>query len=225
MSFTMKRIAFIFICIFGGALFQGYAPVGYLQKKYKTVAEKTRLFDKVGCRYTHKVKLQNKNLLSSHKKSEYYTLHKEIVDKYTKKYAESIKHQKNAPVYLKWISDVVGYGVFAEQDIKSGDFIGEYSGMLRLVKESGDNVDYAWYYTLDTLDGKQLVIDAKEQGNELRFINHAKTPNTFRVDALGDDDVFHVCYVAQDNIAKDQQLTVSYGDGYWQSRGIEPEAI
>ncbi|MBP7854805.1 SET domain-containing protein-lysine N-methyltransferase, partial [Candidatus Babeliales bacterium] len=61
----------------------------------------------------------------------------------------------------------------------------------------------------------------KYKGNELRFINHSNDPNTQCLDVLV-DNVFYMIYIAIRDIAKDEELTVSYGSGYWDSRKINP---
>lgn len=223
MSKLRQSLSVLFLCI--EFLFTcGYQPVSITSKKHKTLSDKKKVFAGVKCQYTDKmhVKYADFNKLNA-QRSEYYIDDEVNLKEYTRKYAPAVASKKSAPMYLKWVSDVVGYGIYATQDIKSGDFIGEYTGVLRQVKDDKDDLDYAWYYTLDSHDGKKLVIDGKEIGNELRFINHALNPNTMRIDVLGHDGHFHLCYVAARDIPKDHQLTVSYGSGYWSSRGVKPE--
>lgn len=219
--FSQKRLAIIAI-LFAGIAFQGYKPVGSAQKKYKSLSEKKKLFKDVGCLYSNELKVEYPEFNKlDHKNSSLYIYDPQRYDAYEQKYAGDVHTKHHAPMVLRWISDVVGYGVFAGQDIKKGDFIGEYSGVLREVQKSSDNLDYAWYYSLDGVDGKKLVVDGKKQGNELRFINHAKNPNTIRIDVLGKDGIFHVVYIASKDIKKDEQLTVSYGEGYFTSRDMK----
>ena len=146
----------------------------------------------------------------------------------SKKYYTNVLKYDLAPMYLKWISKDIGYGVFAKQKIFKNDFIGVYTGQLRLMRGLSDpvpeDVDYAWYYPINAPDGTRLLIDGKFKGNELRFINHDEHPNTKCIDVLVNGQYF-MCYVATKNIAKDAQLTISYGDGYWNSRKINPETI
>lgn len=221
MSVSVKSF-FVFWLILISTAVYCYKPVGEVQKKHRTLAEKVNLFKKVGCKYSDKVEVVDpQHFQNNPKKNEYYISYKAMVDQDSKKYASAVKDKKNAKMYLQWISDIVGYGVYADQDIQPGDYIGEYTGVLRPIKDN-DNLDYAWYYTLDGPDGKSLVVDGKKQGNELRFINHANDPNLKLVSVLGDDGAFHLAYVAQKGVPKGQQLTVSYGSGYWECRGINP---
>lgn len=226
MKTFQKNCLSIVLLFCAGFVLQGYKLVGPVDKKYKTSSEKRRLFHDVHCKYSNVLDIKYPQLNEIEKKEP--QMYRQAVQQHeqsSQKYARAVQNKHYAPMYLEWISDVIGYGVFAAHDIKQGDFIGEYSGVLRSVKDSGDNLDYAWYYTIDGLDGKKLVVDGKSQGNELRFINHAKDPNTIRIDVLGKDGIFHVCYIASQDIAKDEQLTVSYGDGYFTSRGMEALSV
>lgn len=217
-------VAIAVLC--AGFVFQGYKSVGPENKKFKSLSEKNKVFEKVGCCYSTKLDVQYPAFDTiDHKESSLYGYSPESHSSSTQKYAGAIEQKHHAPMYLKWISETVGYGIFAEQNIDKDDFIGEYFGVLREVKETSDNLDYAWYYSLDTMDGRRLVVDGKEQGNELRFINHADDPNTVRIDVLGRDGIFHVVYVASRDIKKDEQLTVSYGEGYFTSRGMKVVSV
>ena len=220
-NFMQKRLA-IALVLFAGSIFQGYKPIGSVGKKYKTVSEKRKLFKDVGCEYSNALNIQYSDFDQlDPKDSDVYRYDKKRSEAYTHTYAGAVQLMHHAPMYLKWISNVVGYGVFAEDSIKKGDLIGEYSGVLREVQKTSDNLDYAWYYSLDGLNEKKLVVDGKNEGNELRFINHANNPNTVRIDVLGKDGIFHVVYVASRDIKKDEQLTVSYGEGYFTSRDMK----
>lgn len=208
--------------LFVGFFFQGYKQIGSEGKKYKSLLAKQKLFKNVGCKYSNELKIEYPEFEQlDHKNSSLYKYDPERYRDYSQKYAQDVDAKHHAPMVLKWISNVVGYGVFAGEDIKKGNFIGEYFGVLREVQKAPDNLDYAWYYSLDGIKGKKLVVDGREQGNELRFINHAKDPNTIRIDVLGKDGIFHIVYIASRDIKKDEQLTVSYGDGYFTSRDMK----
>ncbi|MBP9765316.1 SET domain-containing protein, partial [Candidatus Babeliales bacterium] len=107
-------------------------------------------------------------------------------------------------------------------------FIGVYAGTLRVTrfddKSFTEDVDYAWSYIVPTKDDKKMIIDGKYKGNELRFINHDSDPNVQCVTVVV-DGVYYLCYVALKNIPAHTQLTVSYGDGYWFSRDVNPSEI
>lgn len=221
---NFKKLCLSFILLtFAGSILQGYIPVGPVATQYKKFSDKNRLFKDVGCQYSNVLDIQYPKF--SNIEPEKYQHAQSAWQQYSKKYAPLIQKKYLAPMYLKWISNAIGYGIFANRFIKEGDFIGEYCGILRPVNTVHDNLDYAWYYTLDGPDNEKLVVDGKHYGNELRFINHHNDPNTMRIDVFGKDGIFHVCYIASKNIAKDEQLTVSYGDGYFTSRNLEPLVV
>lgn len=222
MTCTVKNYAVILALSCISFALQGYKPIGSVEKKFKTAHKKKGLFKSVDCQYSDALEIAYPqfNQLEA-KNSDLYRLDKSRYDYYAKRYAHQVETRHCAPMYLKWVSEVVGYGIFATHDIKKGDLIGEYSGVLREVNPLVDNLDYAWYYTLDALDGTKLVVDGKDKGNELRFINHAEDPNTVRVDVLCKDGKFHLAYIANRDIPKDTELTVSYGSGYFTSRKMK----
>ncbi|KAI4653958.1 hypothetical protein J4E93_001726 [Alternaria ventricosa] len=72
-------------------------------------------------------------------------------------------------------SEVHGFGLYMGEDIKSGEYIGEYTGEAISVKEGDRRVtiyDYQKTMYLFRLNSKQEV-DATYMGNKLRFINNA----------------------------------------------------
>ena len=160
--------------------------------------------------------------------SQYFKDNKELVVSLSKQYQADVENNNKAPMYLEYISPVVGHGIKAAAQIKKGDFIWVYAGTLRKLRWSDPNfnedVDYAWYYTIPNKQNEYMIVDGKYEGNELRFINHAHNPNTKRIDIVMGNK-FYICYIASKDIKKDEELTVSYGAGYWDSRGIVPEKI
>lgn len=206
-----------------------YVAVQHQSTKFATVRQKKKLFQSVGCQYSNAMKIECANFDKIEPtKTNYYKTYRSIIDPLSKKYHDDVINHTLAPMYLAWVSPTIGYGIFALQDIEQGDFIGVYAGQLRSVRSVQDtmaeDVDYAWYYTFHAPAGKKLIIDGKYQGNELRFINHDNNPNTTRIDVLV-NGLFYVCYVANKFIPKDSQLTVSYGDGYWTTRNLDPAVV
>ncbi|MBP6892243.1 SET domain-containing protein-lysine N-methyltransferase [Candidatus Babeliales bacterium] len=206
-----------------------YELKGTTQIKYSTKRQKKKLFKSVGCQYFNFMEIDIPNFSKINPEiTEHYFVAHEMIQKLSKQYWSQVENYTLAPMYLQWISTNIGYGVFAAQDIQKDDFIGVYAGQLRVMRERNhvmpEDVDYAWYYPINTLSDQRILIDGKLKGNELRFINHDQRPNTKCID-LFVNGRFYMCYVATKNIAKDAQLTISYGDGYWDSRQINPEKI
>ena len=76
-------------------------------------------------------------------------------------------------------SKIHGSGVFAAKNIKKGEFIIEYKGLLRSHEEvdaAYDGEDETGHTFLFTLN-EDFVIDANIKGNEARWINHSCDPN------------------------------------------------
>lgn len=197
-------------------------------KKYKTLQEKKDLFQSVGCFYSNIMKIDKNVELAPPYQTQYFKDNEKNVLELSEKYRKDVERKKLAPMYLEFISPSVGYGIKASDLIKEGDFIGIYAGILRDIRWNDpkfkEDLDYAWYYTVPDKKDKNIIIDGKHEGNELRFINHATHPNTKRIDVII-NNMFYVCYVAIKNIAKNEELTVSYGEGYWNSRGVTPESL
>lgn len=89
-------------------------------------------------------------------------------------------------------SKIHGSGVFAAKNIKKGEFIIEYKGLLRSHEEvdaAYDGEDETGHTFLFTLN-EDFVIDANIKGNEARWINHSCDPNcdSEHVDAENGDN-------------------------------------
>jgi hypothetical protein len=225
----MKPINFLKLCLLLFTLpcfAKVFVPYGNVKTQFKAKSEKEKLFNFVGREYMNFVEIIFSEFDQLDPKNTKHYLESAItIDQNSKKYYDQVLAQELAPMYLKWISADIGYGVFAREDINSGQLIGLYSGQLRVMRSINEkpveDVDYAWYYPINAPSGKRLLVDAKVRGNELCFINHAKDPNTSCIDVLI-DNVFYLVYVANRFIPKNYELTVSYGDGYWDSRAINP---
>ncbi len=143
---------------------------------------------------------------------------------YAQQYSAQIKAGYVAPISLRFISDKVGYGIFAEASIHEGDLIGEYTGIIK-DKAFVNDTTFSWVYpSKKNKDGApiEVSLDSKYEGNEMRYVNHANKPNTDKID-VPIDGQWHAAYVANQAIPAGKQITVSYGKGYWDTRKINPE--
>ncbi len=119
---------------------------------------------------------------------------------------------------IRFIDDVVGYGVFAERAIPKGVFIGEYTGVVRKrLGRVGRFNDYTFEYAIGDWERNPFIIDAKQEGNLTRFINHSARPNLGSVSVYA-NEVMHIILVALKPIPKGAQLCYDYGDIYWKKR-------
>jgi len=193
-------------------------------KKYRTKAEIKQLFADLGLIYLDANKIDPffEKILDSYQK-EYYAANAAMSDHYFQKYSSAIAKKQRAPVFVAWISDSVGWGIFAAADIARGDFIQEYVGVLIDDVDSKRDMSYAWNI-LKVPERNLLFIDPKHEGNEMRFGNHSDKPNIESVLAPGCDGRYHLCYVAKENIKEGQQLLVNYGPVYWK-QGAKYEAL
>ncbi|HXW53485.1 MAG TPA: SET domain-containing protein-lysine N-methyltransferase [Myxococcota bacterium] len=125
-----------------------------------------------------------------------------------------------ADIYVKFIDDELGYGVFANSDIKKEALIGEYTGVIEL-KSNVKNTTWAWSYPSDIykeeLHIPAISVDSRLSGNGMRFVNHSDDPNC-EMRRIFLDGYVHSLYVAIKDIAKDQQILISYGSSYWETR-------
>lgn len=121
------------------------------------------------------------------------------------------------PAAVRWINHSLGYGVYATKGIPRLTFIGEYTGLIRRRHKRKDRFNnYVFGYVVGPKDSP-YVIDAREEGNFTRFLNHSDEPNlTSRwVVYRG---VTHIIFFANRAIKKGEQLTYDYGEYYWRSR-------
>jgi len=136
-----------------------------------------------------------------------------------KKFIEKIEAAYIPQVSVRWISEQVGYGLFAEEEIAQGSYVGEYTGIVRRNDrryfESMNN--YCYEYPVDDEIGRSFVIDAT-QGNLTRFINHSSRPNLKPIHVFY-GGYYHLIFVALRPIQKGEQLCFDYGENYWYLRG------
>jgi hypothetical protein len=192
------------------------------EKTYKTKKEIRGFFRSQGIVYLQRTKVTWNPLHS--KKLDQRDYYKENEDEFRDihhRYAGKIERCHMAPIYIKEITHDIGFGVFAADNIKKNEFIGEYAGVVQVPCENsgeetcnGYESDFSWYYLDEIDDGTVLEINGRLEGNEMRFVNHGSEPNV---------DVEHMLYKGQwviffkaaRRILKDEQLLISYGEDYW----------
>ncbi|KAI8905819.1 hypothetical protein EDD86DRAFT_210884 [Gorgonomyces haynaldii] len=121
--------------------------------------------------------------------------------------------------YIKWSSMERGYGLFAKKDLKEGEVVGLYTG---IGTRSTFNTDYMWTYPSDYLPkGDEFGMDSLRIGNYMRFVNHAGDELNTRPEYTLCDNRWYVMYIAHEDIPKDTELFTSYGDAYFETRGLD----
>lgn len=206
----------LFFCstmIFGKEHFSG---IQIIRPRYTfTTREEIRsLFSQLGIRYLDSMEYEYTDILKPNiaKLLRNPAAYLELYETY----CDDIKYNKFAPMCVAYINDDVGFGVFATASIKAGDFVGVYTGIVK-IKNDTDDTTYTWEHPGDPLHTKiKLACDSTFAGNELRYVNHSFAANVKKVDILCNNR-WYLCYIAQEDIALGEQLLVSYGLGYWQS--------
>ncbi|CAG8755321.1 35385_t:CDS:2 [Racocetra persica] len=138
-----------------------------------------------------------------------------------KSQVENGSYVDDGRVYIRWVNDVVRWGMFAGRSFKATDLIGIYNGLL--TRQLYD-VEYAWEFNflVDVLDDDgekvRVCVDGKHMGNYMRFANHRDSKHNGDQLYVVHDDIWYVLYVAQDDIKPHEQIFVNYGQAYWENK-------
>lgn len=133
-------------------------------------------------------------------------------------YHEQLTTGQVANVAIEWIDDVMGYGLFAGEDLPPYTYIGEYTGVVRQVTRSAPDLNgYCIHYPTKFFSYNYLLIDAQTAGNETRFVNHSDDPNLKPMCVI-DEGMQHIVLFTMKSVACGEQLTFHYGSDYWKRR-------
>lgn len=201
------------------------SPSKYVSKgPFRTPQERQALFQQLDIQYTSKLLFDEAcNALSHVQPEDYkpYAANKTYYDDLTARYGALIAKGHVANVSIRWVSDQVGYGIFAEEDIQPGDLVVEYTGKLQRTVE--DTV-YSFSYPPDNKSShfkaplpSSCHLNAMHYGNEARFANHSDDPN-LETKFVFQGGAWHIIYVAKKKIPRGKQLLINYGSGYWRDR-------
>lgn len=183
------------------------------QKELHTPEEKQTLFKALDLIYTTELHLdetidrrQPVSFYAEGVESQAY--HEYLAQKTAQKYI--------APLSIKFINEDIGYGIFAQKRFRKSSFIGEYTGAIEY-NCSDPHATYTWSYPMTKVnEDKLFLLNARKFGNELRFVNHAGADSNCKALAIiGKDRKAHMLYVTTRAIKAGEQLTVDYGDTYW----------
>jgi len=118
-------------------------------------------------------------------------------------------------IKICFINSVVGYGVFAKENIPPYSTLNHYSGLLMLDKEINVRHNSTFSFT----DYKTFSIDAMKYGNWCRFMNHCgeKEPqnNAIPWEYYHKNGPKIVFTSGSKGIKRGQQILFSYGEEYW----------
>jgi len=98
-----------------------------------------------------------------------------------------------------------GLGLFAEEDIKKGEYIIDYTGK-ELTEDEADNKGGKYLFEVK----KNLYLDGTDRKNTARYINHSCLPNC-------EPDIYgkRVVILSKKNIKKGDELSYDYGKEYF----------
>lgn len=111
--------------------------------------------------------------------------------------------------YVVKKSPIARFGVFADRDIKKGEFIVQYKGKPILNSILDDDESKGRHRYLIHLN-KKWSLDGNIKDNPAKFINHSCLPNSQYL-TTGRRVVIH----ATKNIKKGTEVTVNYGKEYF----------
>lgn len=188
--------------------------------KIESKKEILKLFKKLGVKYLTDYPilfepLKNIDLT----KTDYYLDNLDEFQRLTNNYGSHIRNRELAPVYIEETENR-GYGLFTKETLKEGQYVGIYFGVVReqeemtTYDETGFGTDYAWDYPDEIPGFPMLEIDAKPEGSEMRFANHDFNSN-LRVEHTVVDNCWYIFFVADRDIEAEEELTISYGEAYW----------
>ncbi|MEC7839831.1 MAG: SET domain-containing protein-lysine N-methyltransferase [Chlamydiota bacterium] len=133
------------------------------------------------------------------------------------RYRREILHGIVNDVYIQWINNQMGFGLFANTFLNKWDFIGEYTGVIRPCTYFFANVnEYCFRYPLYRIGYHVYTIDSQDCCNETSFINHSNNPNCESIVTFN-NDILHVGIRTIRDIQKNEELTIDYGNNMWGS--------
>lgn len=128
-----------------------------------------------------------------------------------KRHQQAIDTAQLAPMSIRWINPIKRYGAFAEETLKQGEFVAEYTGLVRrLSRLTKETNPYCFHYPTRFWSFHYAAIDSERQGNLSRFFNHSEEP-TLQPHCLVDRNLLHTVFIAKRTIAKGEELTFNYG--------------
>lgn len=124
-----------------------------------------------------------------------------------------------ADLTVRWIGEILGYGLYNNQELQEGEYIGEYTGVVRpLHRTKPDHNAYCLHYPTRFWSQKMFIIDAWRESNCLRFANHSDHA-TMALECLMDDEgLLHFVLMAKRFLPRGTHLTFDYGKDYWKYR-------
>jgi hypothetical protein len=138
-------------------------------------------------------------------------------------YKKEILENRHEHLSIRWLDASLGCGVFANKDLKEGDYIGCYLGKLgaRFIWQECQNA-YCFLYPIQPSFFYKLYqgcwnANALICGNHTRFINHSENANANAYAAYV-NSFFYIVIIASRRIERGEQISYDYGSTYWNRR-------
>eukprot|EP01116_Phalansterium_solitarium_P024370 TRINITY_DN8916_c0_g1_i2.p1 TRINITY_DN8916_c0_g1~~TRINITY_DN8916_c0_g1_i2.p1 ORF type:complete len:519 (+),score=160.91 TRINITY_DN8916_c0_g1_i2:685-2241(+) len=116
---------------------------------------------------------------------------------------------------LAFVSDSVGYGVFAAKDFVEGDYIVRYGGSLVAAAALEDRS----YTMASGVEG--VGLDARKHRNLAGMINHSSTAFNAESQCVFDRGAEQAVIIAVKPIARGQQVLIDYSKNYWNKKTLK----
>jgi len=173
-------------------------------------------------KYLHHLAFSDKTTYHNVKKHCFKGVKKNTINKSAEwlgiRYRREVLYGKISDVYIQWVNNQIGFGLFANTPIKEWAFIGEYTGIVRPCTYFFANVnEYCFRYPLYRIGYYIYTIDSQDYCNETSFINHSNNPNCESIVTFN-NDILHVGIRTLRNIHQGEQLTIDYGNNMWGSK-------
>lgn len=115
---------------------------------------------------------------------------------------------------------LTGLGLFAQDRIEKGVFLGEYTGVLR-EEYTRDHDPYGVSYQ-SVCETASVYLSAKEYGNIMRCINHSSREFNCKFAHVLYRGLLHMACMTTRPILPNEQLYMNYGKEYWGQAGYLP---
>lgn len=109
-------------------------------------------------------------------------------------------------------SSIVGWGLFALEDMKKDDLIGEYIGEIVDMDDLNERSEYmdlensTYMFTLND----EYTVDSRTMGNILRFANHSKSKANAYTKIVFANGNHRICLFANEAIKKHDEIFFNY---------------
>jgi hypothetical protein len=200
--------------------------IEHSDKEWRTEEDKLELFKKLGVKYISTIEFSSDcRHLGRIEPQELIGSISRLTDAQRAEALDVIMSNKYPNTYIKWISDEVGYGLFADADIDESKIISVYAGVVDKSSEGG--TVFTWNYpSSGSINGSSYSVSSNFKGNESRFINDNPKDRSkinlrqemIYVPVDGGKGYYLIGYFSNRKIAKGEELLISYGDAYWRSR-------